>query len=58
MQHNALIVEDAAGSLGDTYNGIWTGCFGDVSIVSMNGNNVFETEMRILDCNKCTEMAG
>ena len=40
-KHNALIIEDAAESLSATYNGIQTGCFGDVSIVSMNGNNVF-----------------
>ncbi len=39
-KHGALIVEDAAESLGATYNGIQTGCFGDVSIVSMNGNKL------------------
>ena len=44
--HNALIVEDAAESFCATYNGIQTGCFGDVSILSTNGNNVLETEMR------------
>lgn len=38
--HGALIVEDAAESLGATYNGIQTGCFGDVSIVSYNGNKI------------------
>ena len=43
---NINIVGDAAESLETTYNGIQTGCFGDVSIVSMNGNNVLETEMR------------
>ncbi len=36
--HNALIVEDAAESLGATYKGIQTGTFGDYSIISMNGN--------------------
>lgn len=39
-KHNALIIEDAAESLSATYNGIQTGCFGDVSIVSMNGNKL------------------
>ena len=39
-KHNALILEDAAESLSATYNGIQTGCFGDVSIVSMNGNKL------------------
>lgn len=39
-QHGALIVEDAAESFGATYNGIQTGKFGDVSIVSMNGNKI------------------
>ena len=39
-KHRALIVEDAAESLGATYNGIQTGCFGDVSIVSFNGNKI------------------
>lgn len=39
-KYGALIVEDAAESLAATYNGIQTGCFGDVSIVSMNGNKL------------------
>lgn len=38
--HNALIVEDAAESFGATYNGIQTGMFGDVSILSYNGNKI------------------
>ena len=39
-QHGALIVEDAAESFCATYNGIQTGCFGDVSIISANGNKL------------------
>jgi len=39
-EHNALIVEDAAESFGATYKGIQTGCFGDYSIISMNGNKI------------------
>ena len=38
--HNALIVEDAAESFCATYKGIQTGCFGDVSILSWNGNKL------------------
>lgn len=39
-RHNALIVEDAAESFGATYAGKQTGTFGDVSIISMNGNKI------------------
>ena len=42
-KHGALIVEDAAESFGSSYKGVQTGCFGDVSILSGNGNNVFKT---------------
>lgn len=38
--HGALIVEDAAESLGATYQGIQTGCFGDYAVVSFNGNKI------------------
>ena len=38
--HGVLIIEDAAESLGATYNGVQTGCFGDYSIVSFNGNKI------------------
>lgn len=39
-KHDALIVEDAAESLGATYKGIQTGTFGDYSIISFNGNKI------------------
>jgi len=39
-RHGALILEDAAESFLATYNGIETGCFGDVSILSWNGNKL------------------
>lgn len=54
-EHGALIVEDAAESFGSTYNvspesvlekklgrsgDIQTGCFGDLSIISFNGNKI------------------
>lgn len=57
-QHNALIVEDAAESFCATYNGIQTGCFGDVSILSTNGNNVFETVVQESDCKEWTKIAA
>ena len=38
--HGALIVEDAAESFGSTYKGVQTGCFGDLSILSGNGNKI------------------
>lgn len=38
--HGALIVEDAAESLGATYKGVQTGNFGDYSIISFNGNKI------------------
>ena len=38
--HNALIIEDAAESFGATYDGIQTGSFGFVSVLSGNGNKI------------------
>lgn len=39
-KHGALIVEDAAESLGATYKGVQTGKFGDYSCISYNGNKI------------------
>lgn len=39
-EHGALIVEDAAESFGASYKGVQTGCFGDLSILSGNGNKI------------------
>ena len=39
-EHGALIIEDAAESFGATINGIQTGCFGDYSVISFNGNKI------------------
>ncbi|MBR2827393.1 MAG: DegT/DnrJ/EryC1/StrS family aminotransferase [Erysipelotrichaceae bacterium] len=38
--HGALIVEDAAESLGATYKGTQTGLLGDYGIISFNGNKI------------------
>ena len=39
-KHGALIIEDAAESLGATYKGLQTGCFGDIAAISFNGNKI------------------
>ncbi len=39
-KHGATLIEDAAESLGATYKGKQTGTFGDVSIISFNGNKI------------------
>ena len=41
--NHILLVEDAAESLGCKYKNIPLGCFGDVGIVSFNGNKVITT---------------
>lgn len=38
--HGAVIVEDAAESLGATYKGKQTGCFGNYGCISFNGNKI------------------
>lgn len=39
-RHHAILIEDAAESMGATYKGTQTGTFGDLSIVSFNGNKI------------------
>lgn len=39
-KHNALLIEDAAESLGASYKGQQTGTFGDYGIISFNGNKI------------------
>ena len=61
-KHGALIVEDAAESLGAKYllNGEWveTGTLGSYNCVSFNGNNVLERVGDIALCNKAPKMAA
>lgn len=38
--HGSLLVEDAAESLGATYKNVQTGIFGDIGIISFNGNKI------------------
>ena len=39
-RHGALIIEDAAESLGATYKKVQTGTFGDYNAISFNGNKI------------------
>lgn len=39
-KHGALIVEDAAEFFLATYKGVQTGCFGNVTVLSWNGNKL------------------
>ena len=39
-EHGALLIEDAAESLGATYKGRQTGAFGDYNAISFNGNKI------------------
>ena len=39
-EHNAVLIEDAAESLGATYKGKQTGTFGHYNVISFNGNKI------------------
>ena len=40
QKHNAILIEDAAESLGATYKGAQTGTFGKYNAISFNGNKI------------------
>ena len=42
-EHGAVLIEDAAESLGTTYKGRYTGTIGDYGIFSFNGNKILTT---------------
>ena len=42
-EHNAFLIEDAAEALGATYHGKKLGLFGDVGVLSFNGNKIITT---------------
>lgn len=39
-KHGAIVIEDAAESLGATFDGMQTGAFGDFGCISFNGNKI------------------
>lgn len=56
--HGAVIVEDAAESLGATYKGKETGSFGDYGCISFNGNKIITGSaggMFLTDCREDAE---
>lgn len=42
-EHDAVLIEDAAESLGTLYDGKFTGTFGDYGVFSFNGNKIITT---------------
>ena len=42
-RHNCTVVEDAAESLGASFDGTMTGCFGAFGVFSFNGNKIITT---------------
>jgi len=42
-KYNAILIEDAAESLGSTYKGVQTGTFGVYNAISFNGNKIITT---------------
>ena len=42
-EHNAILIEDAAESLGATYKGQMAGTFGEYNAISFNGNKIITT---------------
>ena len=59
-RHGALIVEDAAESLGARYklNGQWveTGTLGNYNAISFNGNNIVSTRFRLIERGQGAEL--
>jgi dTDP-4-amino-4,6-dideoxygalactose transaminase len=57
-EYGAMIIEDAAESLGTTYKGKMTGTFGDYGVYSFNGNKIITTSGGgMLVCNLDDETA-
>ena len=57
-EYGAVIIEDAAESLGTTYKGQMTGTFGDYGVYSFNGNKIITTSGGgMLVCNLDDETA-
>lgn len=59
-RHNAIIVEDAAESLGATYKGVQTGSLGTYNCISFNGNKIITGSsggMLLTDSEECANKA-
>ncbi len=59
-EYGATIIEDAAESFGATYKGKQTGLFGDIGIISFNGNKIITGSsggMLLTDDVKCADKA-
>lgn len=59
-KHGAVIIEDAAESLGATYKGVQTGSFGDYNCISFNGNKIITGSsggMLLTDSKEAADMA-
>lgn len=46
MEICAILVEDAAESMGATYKGIQTGTFGKYNTISFNGNKIITVSIK------------
>lgn len=60
QKHDAIIIEDAAESLGATYKGRQTGTFGDYNCISFNGNKIITGSsggMLLTDCAEAADKA-
>ncbi len=60
-KHGAVLIEDAAESLGTTYKGKYTGTFGDYGIISFNGNKIITSSgggMLLFNREDATEKAA
>ena len=57
-KHGALLIEDAAESLGATYNGKQTGSFGDYAAISFNGNKIITGSSGGMFLSNCEEAAN
>lgn len=59
-KHGAIIIEDAAESLGATYKGVQTGTFGEYNCISFNGNKIITGSsggMMLTDSKEAAEKA-
>ena len=59
-KHGAVLIEDAAESLGSKYFGEYTGTFGDYAVISFNGNKIITTSgggMLLFNCDEYEQKA-